>query len=89
MHRHSVHAIYEGGVLKPLEPLDLKEHQRVSLSIAANGEDGITEAGADDYASFVAEDGDPSVTWEQVQILLARLPDDLSADFDRERDERP
>ncbi len=88
MHRQSIDAIYEGGVLKPLEPLNLNEHERVSLSIAVNGEHGLTEADADGYSSFIAEDGDPGITWEQVQTLLAKLPGDLSADFSRERDER-
>lgn len=30
-----IRAIYEDGVLKPLEPLDLREHQRVRVTIAA------------------------------------------------------
>jgi predicted DNA-binding antitoxin AbrB/MazE fold protein len=29
----TIHAIYENGVLKPLEKLDLKESQRVKLSL--------------------------------------------------------
>jgi predicted DNA-binding antitoxin AbrB/MazE fold protein len=43
-----VNAIYEKGVLKPLEPLDLKDQELVSLSIekvAENGE-GLTHAGS-------------------------------------------
>ena len=41
-----------------------------------------------DYTPLIADEGDPSVTWEQVQSLLAKLPGSLSDDFDRERDER-
>jgi hypothetical protein len=41
-----------------------------------------------DYMPLVAEEGDPSVTWEQVQALLAKLPGSLGDDFERERDER-
>jgi len=29
-----IEAIYEGGVLKPLEPLDLEEHTKVRLQIS-------------------------------------------------------
>jgi predicted DNA-binding antitoxin AbrB/MazE fold protein len=29
----TIYAIYEHGVLKPLEPLDIKESQRVKLSL--------------------------------------------------------
>jgi predicted DNA-binding antitoxin AbrB/MazE fold protein len=31
-------AIYEHGVLRPLEPLDLDEYQRVTITIADDGE---------------------------------------------------
>jgi predicted DNA-binding antitoxin AbrB/MazE fold protein len=33
-----IDALYEDGVLKPLEPLNLAEHQRVRVSVAADGE---------------------------------------------------
>jgi predicted DNA-binding antitoxin AbrB/MazE fold protein len=29
----SIHAIYEGGILRPLERLDLKESQRLKLTL--------------------------------------------------------
>ena len=32
----SVEAIYEDGVLKPLEPLQLAEHQRVRVSVSSD-----------------------------------------------------
>jgi predicted DNA-binding antitoxin AbrB/MazE fold protein len=31
--QHSIQAIYENGVLRPLQPLDLKESERVLLQI--------------------------------------------------------
>jgi predicted DNA-binding antitoxin AbrB/MazE fold protein len=34
-------AVYERGVLRPLEPLALAEHQRVRLTLEARGEDRI------------------------------------------------
>ena len=33
-----IEAIYENGVLRPLEPLDLDESQRVTITIADEGE---------------------------------------------------
>jgi len=30
-----IEAIYENGVLKPLEPIDLKEHERVEITITS------------------------------------------------------
>lgn len=29
----NIEAVYENGVLKPLAPLDLKEHERVNLTV--------------------------------------------------------
>jgi predicted DNA-binding antitoxin AbrB/MazE fold protein len=88
MLKQQVEAIYENGVLKPLAPLDLVEHERVSLVIGANGENAKDDADSTDYASVIAEEGDPSIAWEHVQALLAKLPGSLAEDFDRERDER-
>jgi predicted DNA-binding antitoxin AbrB/MazE fold protein len=41
-----VHAIYENGILRPLEPLDLEEHELVSLAVvraSTNGPAGSRE----------------------------------------------
>ncbi|MEX0714708.1 MAG: antitoxin family protein [Pirellulales bacterium] len=83
-----VNAIYENGVLKPLKPLDLKDQEIVSLSIDRRAEKGQELDHDDEYLPLVAEDGDPNVTWETVQAVLAKLPDSLTEDFNRERDER-
>ncbi|HEV3023110.1 MAG TPA: antitoxin family protein [Pirellulales bacterium] len=82
-----VTAIYEKGLLKPLGPLDLKEEEVVTLSVEKFGEDG-SDRNEDEYLPLIAEDGDPNVTWEEVQAVLAKLPGSLTEDFDRERDER-
>lgn len=37
-------AIYENGILKPLEPLDLSERQKVSLTLHENGSPGEEDA---------------------------------------------
>jgi predicted DNA-binding antitoxin AbrB/MazE fold protein len=33
----TVEAVYENGVLKPIQPLPLKEHERVSVTIEERG----------------------------------------------------
>jgi predicted DNA-binding antitoxin AbrB/MazE fold protein len=33
-----IEAIYENGVLRPLEPLSLDEHQRVTITIAEDSQ---------------------------------------------------
>lgn len=87
MIRQQIDAVYEDGVLKPLDPLNLPEHQRVWLLIGTEEDEDQKNGGAD-YMPLVADEGDPSVTWEEVQTILAKLPGPLAADFDRERDER-
>lgn len=81
-----VKAIYKNGVLEPLDPLDLKDDDLVTLSIERVAENG--QKLDDEFVPFIVEDGDPNITWEQVQAVLAKLPGSLTEDFDRERDER-
>jgi predicted DNA-binding antitoxin AbrB/MazE fold protein len=38
----SFQAVYENGVLRPLHPLDLKEHELVSLAVVAACDNGST-----------------------------------------------
>jgi predicted DNA-binding antitoxin AbrB/MazE fold protein len=74
-------AIYEQGVLRPLGPLELREHEIVSLVLNT----------ADDSSSNSWVDGavnDVPVSWEQVRTALSELPGPLSEDFSRARDER-
>jgi predicted DNA-binding antitoxin AbrB/MazE fold protein len=83
---HQIRAIYGNGVLKPLDPVDLKDQDVVSISIEKISDNG--QGHDDDYLPLVAEDGDPDITWEQVRSVLAKLPASLTTDIDRERDER-
>ena len=40
-------AVYENGVLRLLEPVDLQEHQRVTVILDENGAAVTSEAGGD------------------------------------------
>lgn len=47
-------AIYESGILRPLLPLDLKEHQVVSLAISTTSEQvDSTRNPARDHSAFL------------------------------------
>ena len=35
----TVEAVYENGVLKPAQPLPLKEHEKVRITVAASSSD--------------------------------------------------
>ena len=80
-------AIYEDGVLKPLQPLNLAEHERVSLVMGQDA-DADLEDEASDVLPFVAEDGVENLTWADAQAITARFPGSLAEDCIRERDER-
>jgi len=72
-----VEAVYENGVLRPLEPLPLDEHQRVTLTVSDVPEDQL--ASMIDHA-FVGrarkevEAMDHVPTLEEVQKRLSRIP---------------
>jgi predicted DNA-binding antitoxin AbrB/MazE fold protein len=74
-------AIYEHGVLKPLGPLELREHEVVSL-VLSTANDASSNSWVDD------ESQEAAVSWEQVRAALSELPGSLSEEFSRERDER-
>src|ERR1039458_1078740 len=75
-----VEAVYENGVLRPLEPLPLKEHKKVSVTVS-DTEDPLTSM--IDYA-FV--DHIPSL--EEVRGILSRIPGSLAADIGAQREDR-
>ena len=79
-------AIFESGILRPLAPLDLKEHEQVDIAIVRATE--TTEEPDDNYLPVIADEADTTVTLEQVQRALAKIPGSLVEDFTRQRDER-
>jgi len=80
-------AVYENGVLRPLEPLDLQEHQRVTVVLS---EIPITE---EDWLDgeclrLCAAEADERISLEAVREALSKIPGSLTADFIAEREER-
>ena len=85
----SVKAVYEGGVLRPLSPLGLSEHELVTLNIVngtpASGDEDWIDA---EFHAQCAQEADPTITLEAVRQALAKIPGSMTADFIAERDER-
>lgn len=79
-------AVYEGGVLRPIEPLPLDEHQLVSV-IILNEVEPDDELRFESPAHFEAL-ADHTVTLEAVRRTLSKIPGSLDADFIAERNER-
>ena len=81
----SVRAIFEHGVLRPLEPVLLQEHQQVTLTLT-DSENGDWSDSA--FLCSIEGDADESVSLEQVRAGLAKISGSMADDFHHERDER-
>ncbi|MGA2268303.1 MAG: antitoxin family protein [Bryobacteraceae bacterium] len=86
-----VDAVYENGILKPLQPLDLAENERVVVSITqkANGI-GLGQLD-DDFLQALRRrlaDVAPAPGLEEVRRRLSKIPGSMTADFIAEREDR-
>jgi predicted DNA-binding antitoxin AbrB/MazE fold protein len=79
----NLQAVYEKGVLRPLQPLDLLEHQLVNVSLS--DEEPWLDA---ECLAGCAREADDAVSLEEVRTALAKIPGSLTEDFIAERDER-
>ena len=83
----TVQAVYEDGVLRPLEPILLEERQEVTVTISDQGNiprDHPLLASSDEWASAV---GDP-VSLDEVRRALASIRGSLSEAVIEERRDR-
>ncbi len=90
MTRH-VEAVYENGMLRPLEPLPLNENQRVTLTVSDAAEDPLTsmiDHGFVEQARHEVEAIRNIPTLEDVQSILSKIPGSLSEDIIAEREDR-
>lgn len=83
----TVEAIYDGGVLRPLEKLSLRPQQRVVLRID-EAPDAAVEMEDKAFMAYCVSEGDPTVTLEEVRHALAVIPGSLTEACSAERDER-
>jgi predicted DNA-binding antitoxin AbrB/MazE fold protein len=81
-------AVYENGVLRPLEPLPLKDHQRVTVTITESPIEAAEKWLDHAYLASLESDDEPEPSLEQVRKLMAKLPGKLSDAVRAEREER-
>jgi len=81
-------AVYEEGVLRPLEPLALEEHQRVTIIISENCDalDGLEDAAFRAWCAQEAGDDVPSI--EEVRQSLSSIQGSMVDVIRAERDAR-
>jgi predicted DNA-binding antitoxin AbrB/MazE fold protein len=85
--RKQIQAIYENGVLRPLEPLNLDESQRVTITIADAGE-GEEDLVDPAFTQWCAEQSRNAPSLEEVCQALAKIRGSMADVVIAERDER-
>ena len=82
----SVEAIYENGVLKLLEPLPLREKERVRVTISKpeSMKGNLLDS---EFMASCGKHVKNAPSLEEVRKALSVIPGTLTEDFRRERDE--
>jgi predicted DNA-binding antitoxin AbrB/MazE fold protein len=73
--KQRIDAVYENGLLRPLEPLNLPDRQPVSLIVeTSSNEDWLDH----DAVAWAKSEGDPNISLDDVRRRLAKLSGSLS-----------
>jgi predicted DNA-binding antitoxin AbrB/MazE fold protein len=82
-----IEAMYENGGLRPLEPLELEEYQRVTITIAddSEGEEDLFDPA---FTQWCAEQSRNAPSLEEVRQALAKIRGFMADVVIAERDER-
>jgi predicted DNA-binding antitoxin AbrB/MazE fold protein len=81
----SLQAIYEQGVLRPLEPLPFREQQEVTVTVSDEADGEWLDSA---FLRHLELQADESISLERVRAGLAKIPGSMAADFQSERDDR-
>ena len=89
--RFQVDAVYENGVLRPLVPLDLNEHELVVVSVVKTSTPSNRSGLAVEYVETVKREregaiGAPGLA--EVRRRLAKIPGSMADEIIAERGER-
>jgi predicted DNA-binding antitoxin AbrB/MazE fold protein len=86
-----VDAVYENGVLRPLQPLDLREHERVVVSVVKIGCTPKRSELATEYVDKVRrelQDAEPAPGWQEIRKRLAKIPGSMATEIIADRGDR-
>jgi predicted DNA-binding antitoxin AbrB/MazE fold protein len=85
-----VDAVYENGMLRPLQPLDLKEHEHVLVSVVKTAASERSSL-AVEYIERIRrqqQDAEPAPGLEEVRRRLAKISGSMAAEIVADRGER-
>ena len=80
-------AVFENGVLRPLEPLPLKEHELVTVTVNDRASAGQNKLDTE-FIRYCETQADDSITLEHVRTALSKIPGSMAGDIIREREDR-
>ena len=82
-----VDAVYENGVLRPLQPLDLKEHEHVLVSVVKGSAPSRSRLAVDyiEKLKRELEDAGAGPSLEEVRHRLSKIRGSMAADMIAER----
>ena len=85
-----VDAVYENGVLRPLQPLDLKEHEHVRVSVVKGAAPSRASLAVEYIEKIKRElqDAEPAPGLDEVRRRLAKIPGSMAAAIVADRGER-
>ena len=85
-----VDAVYENGVLRLLQPLDLTEHEHVIVSVVKAAAPGRSSLAVEYIERIKREqqDAEPAPGLEEVRRRLAKIPGSMAAEIIADRGER-
>lgn len=77
-----IEAVYENGLLRPLGPLPLSEHEHVRLTVSRTAENDWLDT---EFMDACAAEADPTITLEQVRASLAKIRGSMDQAIDEDR----
>ena len=80
--KQTIHAIYENGLLRPLEPLNIPDQERVSVTVECGAGDEWLDH---DAMELARREGDPAISLEDVRRRLSVIQGNLSDVITAER----
>jgi len=86
-----VEAVYENGVLRPLEPLELAEHQHVTVTVIESTTSADRTQLDSTFVEKLREDlqtAPPAPGLDEVRRRLSKIPGSITADLIAEREDR-
>jgi predicted DNA-binding antitoxin AbrB/MazE fold protein len=89
--RVQVDAVYQNGVLKPLQPLDLAENDKVLVTVVKAAPSSDSPHLDIAYIESLQQElrtSEPVPGLDEVRRRLSKIPGSMTADFAAEREER-